>query len=268
MFSNEFELFQRSSEAIWNDEHISKSFFETQLDESHDMASRKPENRMKIVNYINEKIKPNSKIIDLGCGPGLYSYELGKMGHNVLGVDFNIEAYNYAKKIKSIKNIVEYQHCNYLKDTINGKYNVAMIIFCDISALIPEEQKLLLQKINELLDDDGILVFDTFGKSVMETKRNEKNWYLSQGNDFWSNEPYILMTECKIFKNENTIGTRYFLINQKNGKIKEFTMWDQYYDENSIRQFLFENSFETIEINKDLINYDEETLFVVAKKKK
>jgi hypothetical protein len=45
-------------------------------------------------------------------------------------------------------------------------------------------------------------------------------------------------------------------------------MLDQYYDENSIKTLLSENGFETIEINKDLMKYREETLFIMAKKKR
>jgi 2-polyprenyl-3-methyl-5-hydroxy-6-metoxy-1,4-benzoquinol methylase len=83
------------------------------LDESNDAASRKPERRVDIVNWINKKVSQNSKIIDLGCGPGLYTYELGKLGHNVLGVDFNKKSINYAQKYKCINNILEYKYCNY-----------------------------------------------------------------------------------------------------------------------------------------------------------
>ncbi len=70
-YSDELKLFQRSDETIWTDEHISKSLLEAHLDESSNAASRKSFSRIDVVNWINSKIKPNSKIIDLGCGPGL-----------------------------------------------------------------------------------------------------------------------------------------------------------------------------------------------------
>ncbi|MCL2472498.1 MAG: hypothetical protein FWF26_02365 [Treponema sp.] len=89
MYSDELKLYQRSLESIWTDDYISKSLLSAHLDESNDDASRKYENRIKIENLINKNVKTNSKIIDLGCGPGLYSFELGKLGHRVLGVDFN-----------------------------------------------------------------------------------------------------------------------------------------------------------------------------------
>jgi 2-polyprenyl-3-methyl-5-hydroxy-6-metoxy-1,4-benzoquinol methylase len=77
MFDKELKLFQRSNETIWTDEYIGKNLLEAHLDESGDGASRRKEFREEIINWINSIIKPNSKILDLGCGPGLYSYELG-----------------------------------------------------------------------------------------------------------------------------------------------------------------------------------------------
>jgi len=75
------------------------------------------------------------------------------------------------------------------------------------------------------------------------------------------------MEETKIFSNENRWADRYYLIDQKNGKIKEFITWDQCYDENAINKLLLENGFETLEIKNDLIFSNEETLFIMAKKK-
>jgi hypothetical protein len=76
------------------------------------------------------------------------------------------------------------------------------------------------------------------------------------------------MKEVKLFDNEFTIGTRYYLINQLNGKIKEFIMSDQYHDENSLSNIMAENEFDIIEINKSIIKYKEETLLIIVKKKK
>ena len=267
MYNIELMLNQRSNESIWTDEHIRKSLLGAQLDESTDAASRKPSNRRDIINWINSKITPNSKIIDLGCGPGLYAYELGELGHKVMGIDVNKEAIEYAQKNKSINGLVQYKCSDYIKNSIDGKYNVAMIIFCDFSALITNEQKILLQKISNLLENDGIFIFDVFGKDEFKKQKNERSWYLSNGKDFWGNEPYFLMKETKLFEKEFTIGTRYYLVNQLSGKVKEFIMSDQYHDENSINDLMSENGFDIIEINKEIIKCREETLLVMARQR-
>jgi len=268
MYYNDFKLFQRSNESIWTDEYISKSMVNAHLDETHDAASRKYDKRMNIVNWINNKVKPNSKIIDLGCGPGLYSHLLGKLGHSVLGIDFNKESINYAQGDNKFINTVQHKYCNYLKDNIEGKFDAAIMIYCDFGALIPDEQEILLDKLNNLLDGDSLLFFDVFGKNAVKDKNEKRSWYISQGGDFWSKDPYLFVEERKYFENESAFGNRYFLINQINHEIKEFITWDQYYDEQSIRELLLENGFETLEIKNDLIVNDEETLFIMARKRR
>lgn len=267
MYSNELELFQKCNETIWTDEYISKTLLKTHLDESNNAASRNSVNRTKIINWINSNIKPSSKIIDFGCGPGLYAYELGKLGHNVLGIDFNKASYEYARANKTIENLVGYKYSDYIKDSFTGKFNLAMMIFCDFSALIPRDQIVLLNKVKGILDNDGLFIFDVFGTSAMKDIQEKRDWTISHGNDFWSDEPYLLNTEIKKYKDENTIGTRYYLINQNTGKIKEFILWLQYYTENSIKKLMKDNGFDVIGINNDLINYNEETLLVTVKKK-
>jgi SAM-dependent methyltransferase len=267
MYNNELNLFQKSANIIWTDDHISKSMLEFHLDETNDAASRMKEKRGKIINWINGKIKSNSNIIDLGCGPGLYSHELGKSGHKVLGVDFNQVSINYAQKNNLINGYVDFNYCNYLTDTINGKYNVAIMIYYDFGVLIPNEQKILLEKLKNILSDDGVFIFDIYGNNRLKKVNERRNWYISEGGDFWSEEPYLLMEETKLFEHENRWCDRQFLINQKNGNIKEFIVWEQYFDNDSINKLMSENGFEILEIDKDLLNDNEESLFVIAKKK-
>lgn len=186
MFLKKLELFERSKASIWTDKYISKELLKCHLDEFSDGASRTPEKREKIINFLKENIKPRSKILDLGCGPGLIDFELGKLGHNILGIDFNIESINYANKNKKLENI-EYMFKNYLTEDLKGKYDVVLMIYCDFGALIPEEQKILLEKIHDLLTDDGIFIFDVFKTSDQNYKKSKKNfkrWNFLNGNDF------------------------------------------------------------------------------------
>ena len=229
MYGKELKLFQRNDSSIWTDEHISKKLLESHFWEKSNGASRIPIVRQETVNWINSKIHKNSKIIDFGCGPGLYAFEFGKLGHKVLGIDFNKRSLNYAKEEKSIENKVEYKYCNYLTDTIEGKYDVAMIIYCDFAALIPSEQILFLQKVNNLLESDGVLIFDVFGLSSFYKKKDRKNWFISQEENFWSSGPSFILEEIKIFYEEKVVGNRTYVINQSTGKTKEFILWDSFY---------------------------------------
>lgn len=264
LFSKNLKLFQRSENSIWTDEYISKELLKCHLDESMDGASRTLEKRNKILNFINRSINKNSKILDLGCGPGLLDFELAKFGHKILGVDFNIESINYAVNNKQSNNI-EYKYENYLTGTFPEKYDAILMIYCDFGALIPNEQITVLKNIYDALKDDGVFIFDVF-KSDLKTSRKEQNsWNISNGNDFWCKDPYIILKEVKIFDKENAIGERYFVINQNKSTTKEFILWNQYYNEDSISKLMSDNNFDVKSINENLIS-GENSMFVIAKK--
>jgi len=185
-----------------------------------------------------------------------------------LGLYINKASLDYAQKNKSINGVVEYKYCNYIKDPIERKFDVAIMVYYDFGVLIPNEQKLLLKKLFTLLENDGFFIFDVYEKEQIKKKSEYRNWYISQGGDFWSKEPYFLMEETKVFPNENTWLDRHYLINQMNNEIKECIIWEQCYDNDSIKNLLLENNFETKEIETNIIeNNEEKSLFVIAKKK-
>ena len=68
-------LYQGSSKAFWDDEHISKSMLAAHLDSDNDGASRKLATIQKSVEWICKYVKnvEGKRLLDLGCGPGLYA---------------------------------------------------------------------------------------------------------------------------------------------------------------------------------------------------
>ncbi|MDL2312459.1 class I SAM-dependent methyltransferase [Bacteroidales bacterium OttesenSCG-928-B11] len=266
----EITLFQKSKYSIWTDAYIAKNLLNAHLDKSSDGASRNNSTIERTINWIDSHINRNSNIIDLGCGPGIYASKLAQLGHRVFGIDFNIESIKYAQQYNEVKNLTSYRYGNYLDSSFENIYSVAMMIYCDFGALLPEEQKILLSKVRNGLTDNGFFIFDVFEKGFLDKKQEKKEWIISDGNDFWSKEPYFLLEEIKHFKESNLIASRYFVINQESKDIKEYIMWDKYYDDESIIKLMNENGFHVKTIERDLINNDNFTsndvMFVVAQK--
>lgn len=52
----------------------------------------------KIMNETVKKMNRDSKIIDIGCGTGFFSFEISKLGHEVYGIDASRHMINYANK--------------------------------------------------------------------------------------------------------------------------------------------------------------------------
>src|SRR5512146_557809 len=84
----------------WNDPAFSERMLAEHLTQEHDAASRRFEIIDEQVNWIQTNLLANSpcKILDLGCGPGLYAYRLARLGHSVTGIDFSPASIRYARQ--------------------------------------------------------------------------------------------------------------------------------------------------------------------------
>ena len=75
----------------WNDPEFSQRMLAEHLTQEHDAASRKFAKIDRHVQWIHKNVlggKP-ARILDLGCGPGLYALRLARLGHQHTGIDFS-----------------------------------------------------------------------------------------------------------------------------------------------------------------------------------
>ena len=268
----ELQLFQRSTSSIWTDEYISKNLLSAHLDLNNYGASRSKATLDKTLNWIKKTIPEGSNVLDLGCGPGLYDVELASWGCYVTGIDFNSESIRYAEKEKNVPGKTKYEYGNYLEKDFNGKYESVLMIYCDFGALIPSEQTKVLKKIHSCLTEKGIFIFDIFRKGLLDSKKEKRNWYYSNGNDFWRKQPYLMLEEIKYYLDYKAVGTRNIVIDETTKKEEEYIMWDQYYDEETIGKLLGQNGFVINEIKLDLVGKNQFTsndvMFIRAEKRK
>ncbi len=99
-------------------------------------------------------------ILEVCCGPGHISLELGRSGHNVTGVDVSKECIRIARETAckdiyiSKNNKIRYIHKRIQEYITNEKYD--LIIFCN-SLHHFGDLNILFKKIDSLLVNDGII---------------------------------------------------------------------------------------------------------------
>ena len=75
------DLWQRSPAPFWDDGHISKGMLEAHLNPELDAASRPLATIDRSVKWLTSMIPAGGEILDLGCGPGLYTKRLSAAGY-------------------------------------------------------------------------------------------------------------------------------------------------------------------------------------------
>ncbi len=97
-YSEKPQLFELGETHFWDDPHISKSMLEAHLNPDTDAASRKPVTIGRTIDHLVSAnvLKKGDKVLDLGCGPGLYSSKLYEKGMKVTGVDISKRSIDFA----------------------------------------------------------------------------------------------------------------------------------------------------------------------------
>ena len=183
-------LWQRSTEPFWDDVHISKGMLEAHLDPDWDAASRPHSLIDRSVEWLSTVIPVGSKILDIGCGPGLYTKRLSDSGYDVTGMDYSRRSIAYAKS-QDAK--TEYICQNYLEFDYDAVFDAVTLIYCDYPALIPDERKILLGKVCKALKPGGLFILDVNTAKYFAKKSNKTSWTLCENGGYWSTESYIAL---------------------------------------------------------------------------
>lgn len=263
-------LYSRSKDNIWTNKYISQNMLAAHLDFSNDAASRNISTIIKTTDWIVQETHPKKSLLDLGCGPGIYSELLTKKGYSVTGIDISEQSIKYAKKSARLNHFnIQYINSSYLDFSFQEKYDVAICIYCDFGALIPEEQKKFLKNVHSTLNDGGILIFDVFSDGLNNSKKEKKTWTYEENGSFWCKKPHFLLEETVHFKGDHVWGNRSIIITEEN-KIKEYIIWDTYFTQESIKRLLENNGFAVEKIERNLVGENtftsNDVMFIKARK--
>lgn len=148
---------QEGERVPWDNPDFSKRVLEEHLAQDNDAASRPQKIIKKHVGWINAILLRGKKshILDLGCGPGLYTVPLAKLGHQCAGIDVAPAAIEYARK--HAPQGCTYQLADIRTAEYGTEYDLVMLIFGAFNLFKPADARLILERIHASLKPGGML---------------------------------------------------------------------------------------------------------------
>lgn len=245
-------LYEKGSAFMWTDKHISKQLLNIHLNPDIDLGSRKKSSIEKTANWIlnSQKEKGKLSILDLGCGPGLYSEIFAKEGHNVTGVDISQNSIEYAKKSGDNKKLeITYLNTSYLElDLEPDNYDLVVLIFTDLGVLTPTEREKLLEMIFRVLKKGGTFIFDVLKDNEMDKKIPPRTWDARE-KGFWKESPYLALSESFLYKEEKIILFQHSIIDTEDN-IETYRFWTHFFSEMDICKMLEPHDFKNPTFNE------------------
>ena len=249
------EMYEKGTAFMWTDEHISKQLLDIHLNFDIDLASRKKSIIEKTVNWILETQKEKGKlnILDLGCGPGLYTEIFAEAGHHVTGIDISKNSVEYAKKSAEDKKLdITYINSSYLETDLEpDKYDLVVLIYTDFGVLLPAERERLLEKIYRSLKKGGMFIFDVLKDREFEKKTSPRTWEAGD-KGFWKDSHYLALSESFLYKQEKVILFQHIIVDDKEN-IKTYRFWTHFFSQTDLQKMLDNKSFTDIIFRDDIL---------------
>jgi SAM-dependent methyltransferase len=260
------------SEALpWHDHEFSQRILKEHLSQKHDAASRRSSLVKKQVGWIHAHVLDTipSRILDLACGPGLYTSRLAELGHTTVGIDISPASIAYAREHAPAS-------CDYLlgdiRDAAYGSgFDLAMLVFGGLNDFKPEEAYVILEKVHQSLKVGGRLLLEalTF-EAVHESGHQFPGWYRAE-NEFFAEAPHLCLTES-FWDDDLTVAMeRYFIIDVGTGGVVCYVNTTQAYTDQQYTAILRNAHFDGIQVYPSLTGKNprmqQEMTVIVAEKK-
>ncbi|MFD1261481.1 class I SAM-dependent methyltransferase [Entomomonas asaccharolytica] len=215
----------QSGEKIpWNEPAFSQRMLANHLSQEHDWASRRFEIIDQHIAWISQQL-PNkqSKILDLGCGPGFYTHRLAEMGYQCTGVDFSPASIEHGKQQAIQDNL----KINYILADIRHyqpteQYDLIMMTFGEFNVFKESDIKLLLNNITQYLTPKGYLLIEAHTFNAILTYGQQAATWQSYKTGLFLDSPHICLEEHFWNEQQTTATTRYYIIDAINNQTIEY----------------------------------------------
>jgi SAM-dependent methyltransferase len=230
----------------WDDPDFSRRMLDEHLSQEHDAASRRFAIIDEHVQWIHHQVLTGNptRILDLGCGPGLYTHRLARLGHRCVGIDFSPASVAYAREQAEEAGLAcTYVHGDIRTAGYGDAYGLVMSIFGELNVFRPQEARRILQKAHRALVPGGLLLLEphTF-EAVVKIGERPSLWYSAESGLF-SDEPHLCLQESFWDEEKRVAVERYYVIDAATGEVTRHASSTQAYTEEEYRTLLADCGF-------------------------
>ena len=240
----------------WSEPGFSRRMLREHLSQSHDLASRRSEKIDAHVDWIHRELLGGSptKILDLACGPGLYSSRLARLGHRCVGIDFSPASVEYAREQAAKEALpCDYIHADIRAAEYGTGFGLAMLIFGEFNVFKPSDAARILAKARDALVEGGRLLLEAHtSQAVREFGARTASWYAAESGLF-SDSPHLCLQENFWDGDAGVVTRRYFIVDASSGDASRYAQSLKAYTNSQYRAVLEDAGFVDVRFHSSLM---------------
>lgn len=189
------ELFQPGDAPFWDDPHISQGLLAAHLDPDRSAASRSPAEIEGTIAWLSGLglLRRGTRVLDLGCGPGLYAARMAAIGCDVTGIDISPRSLAYATDHAREAGLpITYRLESFLHLTDVDAFDVVMQVYGELSTFDDATRDDLLRRIHRALVPGGAFVFDVSTPHLRRRAGVRRDWSSAE-RGFWRPHPHLVL---------------------------------------------------------------------------
>lgn len=248
----------------WNDPEFSERMLAEHLSQEHDLASRKEESIDDHVDWIFSSILAGEpgNVLDLGCGPGLYSNRLARRGCACVGLDFSPASIRHASEVASADGLdCQYLHGDLRDHGFGTGFDLVMLNYGQINVFPRTVAMKILEKAHAALVPGGRLLLELqSAEQIKAGGQTGPSWY-TVPNGLFSDRPHIVLQENSWDDDASVSTIRFMVIDAQSGGVSSYALSNEAYTDLEIDDALKKTGFEVAERHPSLSGQpvDEET---------
>lgn len=264
---------ERGDNIPWHEPEFSARMLREHLSQEHDAASRRFELIDRHVAWLHQHVlgERPTRILDLGCGPGLYSNRLARLGHTCLGIDYSPASIAYAEEQARREGLA----CTYRLEDIRRAeygtgYGAALLLYGEFNVFCPADISLILDKAYRALTPGGGLLLEvsTFA-SIRQQGLEGQTWFSSSAS-VYSDRPHLVLHEASWDASNATAPIRYYVVDAETAEVTLYAQTFQAYTNEQYRDVLAEHGFADMAIYPSLTGgegeYQPDLIVVTARR--
>lgn len=241
----------------WHEPAFSRRMLEFHLSQQHDAASRCLEKIDRHVAFLHKEVlgRQGSRILDLGCGPGLYLQRLARLGHTCRGIDFSPASIEYARIAAKKEGLpITYDLGDMRQVDFGEGYDLVMLIYGEFNVFRPQHARDILIKAHNALRVGGVLLLEPSPEEHIRCLGMKSKFWSAQDGGLFSDHPHLLLEESGWNESRRAATNRYFLIDSATAVVTCFSASYQAYSDEELVSILVNCGFNNIRIYPNLEN--------------
>lgn len=236
---------QDGGQLPWSDPAFSRRMLDVHLDPGTHMATRAPAVVRAHVDWLLGQLAARSgstgpwRVLDVGCGPGLYGHELAARGHGGCGFDFAPEPLRWAREHAEANGLdVAFLEADLtalpadFAARSGAPFDAVTFWFGEFHAFRPEQARAFLPRLAALLRPGGLFVLE-FQPWDLFVREDAATWSAVDSSPF-CDRPHLWLEEFAWDEEARAEIHVHWIVEAAGGAVRRFAQCNQAWDDEEL----------------------------------